>query len=137
MKNAGIWLDREKAYIIRISDQATETEVVPSNLEFFHPKGGSRTRNAKWGPQDVVQDSKYLDRNSHQLKRYFSELAGKLQDARSLVIFGPGNTGREFHKELLAHHKSLAGKVLGVYKADSLTENQIRALVRDYYLKGA
>ena len=136
MNKTGIWLDREKAYIIRLTDSGETMEIVLSHLEFFHPSGGSRTRNAKWGPQDVVQDSKYLEREKHQLKKYFSELATRVRDAEALVLFGPGGTCNQFRKELLAHHNALAGKVRAVHKTDSLTENQTRALVREYFQNG-
>ncbi len=38
--------------------------------------------------QDVVQDSKYLEREKHQTKRYFNKLAEEVNSADSLAIFG-------------------------------------------------
>ena len=133
MKHIGIWLDKEKAHIVRRTGDREEFETLLSNLDFFKPSGGSRTRSAKWGPQDVVQDSKYLEKEKHQLKRYFDKLANAIADADAIALFGPGDTNEKFKKELMGNHKTLAAKLTGVTKADSMTENQVKALVRDYF----
>ncbi|MEX0289184.1 MAG: hypothetical protein AB3N14_08720 [Flavobacteriaceae bacterium] len=131
--NIGIWLDKEKAHIVRIQGEKESMETIYSDLEFFKPKGGSRTRTAKWGPQDVVQDSKYLEREKHQLKAYFKSLVEALPDVDALALFGPADTNEKFAKELEQNYKELAAKLKTVEKADSMTENQTIALVRDYF----
>lgn len=133
MNQIGIWLDKEKAHIVRLNDDGEKMETILSNLEFFNPVGGSRTRTAKWGPQDVVQDSKYLEREKHQIKVYFNNLADAIGDADAIALFGPSDTGLRFKKELLENHSHLAAKLKNVVKADSMTENQTKALVRDYF----
>ncbi|NNE77964.1 MAG: hypothetical protein HKN31_12935 [Pricia sp.] len=129
----GIWMDKEKAHIVRLREQQEEFETIFSELEFFNPKGGSRTRNTKWGPQDVIQDSKYLEREKHQLKSYFNNLASAIEEADAIALFGPADTKEKFRKEMLQHHKALEAKLKTVETVDSMTENQIKALVRDYY----
>ena len=131
--NIGIWMDKEKAHIVRLKEEQEEFETLFSELEFFKPKGGSRTRTTKWGPQDVVRDSKYLEREKHQLKAYFNKLADAIGDADAIALFGPADTNEKFRKELLQNHKALAAKLRTVEKVDSMTENQIKALVRDYF----
>ena len=133
MKNIGIWMDKEKAHIVSVSAAGEKMATIYSDLEFFKPKGGSRTRSAKWGPQDVVQDSKYLEREKHQLKDYFKKLVGAIDDADAIALFGPAETNEKFRKELMKNHKDLAKKLKTVTKADSMTENQVKALVRDYF----
>jgi len=131
--NIGIWMDKEKAHIVRLKKEQEEFETIYSELEFFNPKGGSRTRNTKWGPQDVVQDSKYLEREKHQLKNYFNKLANAIGDVDAIALFGPADTNEKFRKELVQNHKALAAKLKTVEKADSMTQNQIQALVRNYF----
>jgi len=133
MNKIGIWIDKEKAHIVRVNGGQEEFETIFSNLEFFKPKGGSGTRTAKWGPQDVVQDSKYLEREKHQLKAYFNKLVDAIGDARAIAIFGPAEANEKFKKELMKNHKDLANKLKTVTKTDSMTDNQIKALVRDYF----
>ena len=133
MKKVGIWMDKEKAHIVRLTDGGEKFETIFSELEFLKPKGGSRTRSAKWGPQDVVQDSRYLEREKHQLKNYFTNLAEAISDADAIALFGPADTNEKFRKELIENHATLAIKLKTVIKTDSMTENQIKALVREYF----
>lgn len=133
MNNVGIWMDKEKAHLVRLKGENEEFETVFSDLEFFKPSGGAGTKTAKWGPQDVVQDSKYLEREKHQLKAYFTNLANAIGNADAIALFGPADTNEKFRKELLKNHKILAMKLNTVTKTDSMTDNQVKALVRDYF----
>jgi hypothetical protein len=136
MNNIGVWMDKEKAHIVRLKEEKEEFETIFSELEFFKPSGGSGTKKAKWGPQDVVQDSKYLEREKHQLKAYFNNLADAIGNADAIALFGPSDTNEKFQKELLQNHKTLAAKLKTVTKVDSMTDNQVKALVRDYFRHG-
>ena len=132
MKKTGIWMDKEKAHVVEMANGQEQMHTMHSNIEFFHPKGGSRSKT-KWGPQDVVQDSRYLEREKHQLRAYFKELAELVNSTEQLAIFGPADTAEKFRKWLGENDQLLAKKVKTVAKADSMTDNQIKALVRDYY----
>lgn len=132
MKKTGIWLDKDKALIVTLENDKETLNTVMSNVEHYRPHGGSGTR-FKGGPQDVVQDSKYLDREKQQLKQYYKSLASKIKDTDALVIFGPADTNEKFSKELHKNHKHLSTKIKGVKKADSMTENQVKAWVRDFF----
>ncbi len=133
MKRIGIWMDKEKAQIVRLHEEVEEFETLYSNLDFYKPSGGSRTRSAKWGPQDVVHDSKYLAKEKQQLKTYFNNLADAIGDADAIALFGPAETNQKFKKDLERNHKALAKKLKAITKTDSMTENQVKALVRDYF----
>jgi hypothetical protein len=132
MKQTGIWLDKEKAYILSLENEKETFETVLSNIEHYNISGGSGSR-LKGGPQDVVQDSKYLDREKQQLKHYFKTITTKINDTNALVIFGPAGTNDQFGKELNENYKSLSAKIKRIEKADSMTENQVKALVRDFF----
>lgn len=132
MKNTGIWMDIDNAYIVSIENENETFQTVSSNIEHFKSHGGSGTK-LKGGPQDVIQDSKYLEREKQQLKLYFKDIASQINDTNALVLFGPADTNEKFSKELHKHYNSLSTKIKGVEKADSMTENQVKAWVRDYF----
>lgn len=134
MKNIGIWLDKEKAHLVTIDNDVEKLETVLSDVENYRIHGGSGTR-FKGGPQDVVQDSKYLEREKHQLKSYFRELAETIKEADAIAIFGPAETQRKFKRELEENFKSIDQKVKKVEVVDSMTDNQVKALVRDFFNK--
>ena len=132
MRNTGIWVDREKAFIVTIDEKTETVHLIASNLEHFKINGGSGTK-FKGGPQDVVQDSKYLERENHQFKNYFREIIENVKNTNALAIFGPANTNEKLKKEIQEFHKELDEKIVAVIKSDSMTENQIKALVRDFF----
>ena len=132
MKKTGIWLDKKKALIVKLENSKETLLTVKSNVEDFHISGGSGTR-FKGGPQDVVQDSKYLERQKHQLQIYFREVADKITNSDDIVLFGPAGTNEKFYKELQNKYKGIARKVRDVKKSDSLTSNQVVALVKKFY----
>jgi hypothetical protein len=132
MRNIGIWLDKEKAHILVLENGKESMTTLQSNIETFRIHGGSGTR-LKGGPQDVVQDSRYLEREKHQTKRYFAEIVSHVKDADRLVIFGPADMDRKFKKELELFYKEVDQKVVLVEKADSMTLNQTKALIRDAF----
>ncbi|WP_439152306.1 hypothetical protein [Winogradskyella sp.] len=132
MKHTGVWIDNDKAYIVEVENGSEKLTTVKSNIERFKAKGGSGQR-FKSGPQDVIKDSKYLEREKHQLKQYFEDVVAKIKDTNALVIFGPAGTNQKFSKELNTNYNTLASKIKDVVKADSMTDNQIKAWVKDYF----
>ena len=132
MKNTGIWLDKDKAHLVTIENDAETFSTITSNMEHYNIGGGSGTRQ-KGGPQDVVQDSKYLEREKQQLKQYFNAIASQIRESDAIVIFGPADTNEKFGKELHENYNTLSTKIMGIEKADSMTENQVKALVRDFF----
>ncbi len=134
MKRIGIWLDKVKAYIFIIDDHSEKLIKVYSKIETYHIGGGSGSR-LKGGPQDVVQDSKYLEREKHSFNDYFEQITKVLKDADTIVIFGPAEAGEKLNKTLQNKFKLVGNKVRAVVKADSMTLNQTKALIRDYFKK--
>ncbi len=126
-------MDTKKAHIVGLDNGEESFETIFSEIEIFNRKGASGSR-IKWGgTQDVHHERTYLEREKHQMKVYFTELADAIKDADKIALFGPSDTQARFKKELLKNHKELAAKLIKVVKVDSMTENQIKALVRDFF----
>lgn len=128
-------MDKEKAKVVTLNEGKEQMETILSEIEFFNPKGGSRSKT-RWGPQDVVQDSKYLEREKHQMRAYFKKLLPFLTDAKGIALFGPAEIFEKFYTELEENHPEIAKKVHIATKKDSMTENQVKALVRDFFKVG-
>lgn len=127
----GIWIDKRTAKIVSFRDEVEEFHIIHSNIDEFHPSGGSGTK-VKGGPQDVVHDRKYLEREKQQFKRFFKSISEYIKEADALVIFGPAQTGEKFCKALSQSNHKLYEKVMGIKPADSMTDNQIKVWVKDY-----
>tara|TARA_R110002012_G_scaffold51138_1_gene132144 strand:- start:22417 stop:22839 length:423 start_codon:yes stop_codon:yes gene_type:complete len=133
MKHIGIWIDKKNAKVVTFTKDGETLETVLSEVEFFNRKGSSRPRLKTGMAQDVVHESMYLEREKQQLKAYFKKLAAITKDADTIAIFGPASTPEKFRKELQEHYKPIGEKVKIVKKTDSMTDNQVIALVRDYF----
>lgn len=135
MKQIGIWLDKQEAIGVVLENGNESSFSIPSEVDFFNPKGGSRSKT-RWGPQEVVQDSKYLETEKHQLKRYFNKIVETLDGVDELAIYGPAEAPDKFLKELQENHPKLAEKVKVKEKTDSMTNNQFKALVKEFFKVG-
>jgi hypothetical protein len=133
MKKTGIWLDKDKALIVTIENDKETLQTISSNIEHYNAHGGAGTR-LKGGPQDVVQDSKYLEREKQQLKQYFKNIIAKISDSDALVLFGPAGTNEKFSEELHQNFTLLSTKIKGTRKTDSMTNNQVKAWVKDFFI---
>lgn len=131
-KETGIWIDKRTAYIITLGDDGESLQTISSSIEEFNPTGGSGTR-FKGGPQDVVQDGKFTEREKQQEKRFFQSIIDSIADSDQIVIFGPAEMGKKLNSELSSSKPKIFEKVSEVKSADSMTENQMKAWVRDYF----
>jgi len=129
MKKIGIWLDKEKAYIVTLENDKENIFTLFSEVENFH----ITSNQFLGGSQEILADKKILEREKNQLKSYFKKIVSEIIDADAIVIFGPAETGVKFRKELQDNYRDLNTKIKGVKKADSMTENQVKALVREYF----
>lgn len=129
MKNTGIWLDRKRALIVNLNKNEETVKIVHSDIDNFNITANKYVGGAK----EIVKDREYLEREKHQFKGYFRDIIQELNDRDALVIFGPAETFEKFAKELEEHHKHISTKIKGIRRADSMTENQVIAWVRDFF----
>ncbi len=128
----GIWIDKREAKIFFLEEDKERLTTIKSKVESYRPKGGSGTK-IKGGPQNVVQDSKYLEREKHQLRAFFNNIISLLTETDSVVILGPAETGQKLLKEIAEHHRNLLPKIKGIERTDNMTDNQLKAWIRQYY----
>jgi hypothetical protein len=130
MRELGIWLDLEEAVIIDF--KADKLDRFNSGVEHFHPKGGSRSK-VSYGPQDVISESKLLERKKHQLRSYFQTIVSKMGNFDRFVVFGPAEAKIEF-KQYAEDDNDLRDKLSSVETTDNrFTDNQLKEWVRNYF----
>lgn len=133
MKLIGIWLDYEQANVISINDDNVDTQTIKSNIEHFHPKGGSRSKTP-WGPMENISESKYLYRKNQQSAEFFEEICKTITGDDELYIFGPAEAKLGLSKYLDGSTK-IRPFVRSVETADSMTINQKVAKVKSFFGK--
>ena len=128
-RNAGLWIDHKEAVIVFAAtgaDNAEETKRMESGMEKHVRYSG---RAASEGVAEDQRDRQYAT----HLDQYYDEVITQLHDAKSILIFGPGEAKGEFKKRL--EHKGLGERIVGVETTDKMTDNQIAAKVREHYAK--
>jgi len=134
MKKVGVWLDKRVAYVISNNDNETEeirtvfskTEEREGILKAYRDK-------VKQGSSEKLSDKKLLEQDKNELNLFFNEILSHILDADEIVLFGPSLTAERLYKRLEIQNPLLKDKVRDVIKADSMTKNQIGALVKNYY----
>lgn len=126
----GIWIDFDKAYIIELDKNKEGIKKIDSNIEHFHLHGGSRSKMA-YGPQDNVSESKLLARNQQQQKSFYKTVINQINAKANIVVFGPAEAKVNLKKAIL-NVQAFKDKNIPVEACDSMTENQMKAWVRNY-----
>jgi len=129
MKKTGIWLDKNKAIIVTLENDQESLQVVSSDIEDFR----ATSNRSEGGPLEIAKDKKYLEREKHQYKSYFKDIVAAVKHSDALVLFGPAQANKKFAKELSDNYNRLSAKVKAVETADSMTDNQVKAWVRNFY----
>lgn len=125
-------MDKEKAHVVTLEGEKESFKTLFSDLEFFKVKGGSRSKT-RWGPQQVVQDSRYLEREKHQLREFFGNLAEAVKKADVISVFGPAEVKEKFAKEMNEKYADIGARIKAVETADSMTDNQVVELVKEHF----
>lgn len=133
-KRIGIWIDLRNAYLINPHPEEGENELehLISNIEESSAKGGARG-NSPWAPQGGDPRRAAQERRHHEEKAFFSTIIKHIPaDAEELLIFGPAKAKFGL-VNAIETVKNFPASIIGVEKADKMTENQLVAWVRQYF----
>jgi stalled ribosome rescue protein Dom34 len=124
-KELGLWIDHREAVIVAIAGEGEEIQRIHSDVE-PHDRFSA---NAPEGTPEDRRDRRF----GGFLNQYYAEVIKAIREADSILIVGPGEAKGELEKWL--EHENLSGRIVGIETADKLTEPQIVAKVRRYFLK--
>lgn len=130
MINKGIWIDKEKAHVIGVTGDRVEMQTVTS--ERFISKVHKEESH---GASEILKDRKVLERQKLKNKEFFNAVLSILDSTKNLIILGPSLMGKRFAKTLKKDHKELSDKIRKVIVSDKMTDNQLKAFVKDFYAK--
>ena len=127
-KKVGLWIDHRKAVIVTITDEGEEMGLVISNVEKQLRRSGNSTLQSPYESQKVPADDSRQKVLTGHLNIYFDAIIASIRDAKSILIFGPGEAKGELKKRL---KKSKLGKrIVSIETVDKMTDRQIAAKVR-------
>lgn len=130
-KQSGVWLDKRIANIIHIDEDNVTTIKVGSQISEGHIGGGSRSKQP-YGPMDVTSESKLLNKKKSQMNDYFKNILEAVSSRDELYVFGPAETKTAF-TNYINNRSDVTVIISGVESADSMTMNQKKAKVIDFF----
>ena len=131
-KNLGLWIDHRKAVILTLGQGGGDTVKIESMVEKKPHRAGEAHAATPYGRQEPRPDDLKQSSLTGHLGAYFDRVIAGIRGADSILIFGPGEAKGELMKRLTK--KRLAGRIAGVESADRMSDGQIEAKIRRYFL---
>ncbi len=131
-KQTGIWLDKEKAYIISLHEKNYGLKKIASEIETRERVPGEGKQFGRFGDQQLNPEKTKERRLKEQTTAYLKTLEKEVNATDEIVLFGPAEMKTELDKHLRKKN-DLAQKIKAVKAADSMTENQMAAWVREFF----
>ena len=126
-KKGGLWIDQQKAVILSVTGTDEEIKLIHSNTEEQRIEEQGR-QNGRSVPSDDIR----LRVLTEHLNNYYEEVISCIRDAKSILLFGPGEAKGELKKRL--EKDNLGDRIVGVETADKMTDPQIVAKVKGHFL---
>jgi len=123
-KRVGLWLDRNKAVIVSITDNGEERKRITSDME--HYVLYSTTVPGDGSPENI-RDRRYWN----HLGEYYDSIIAHIRDAKAIQIFGPGEAKYELKKHL--EQEGLSEYIVSMEDAEKLTDDQIGMKVEERF----
>ena len=132
MKRVGIWIDSKKAVVVTLSGKSQQIQTIDSPIITRERIDGEGKAFGRFGDQYLNEEQKKEARQDIQARHFFHDLIDIVDNSDHFVVFGPSFMKTEFEKEI-NKHPEIESKLMSVETADSMTDNQIAAWVRDYF----
>ncbi len=133
-KLMGVWLDGSKAVVVSVDGSDSAVSTIPSGIDTHERIEGEGNQTGRFGNQ-FVEDERAKERQIEDLEsKYLEQVFKKVSSADQLLVFGPAQMKTKFEK-LYQSETGPKPNLRGVEPADSMTENQIAAYVREFYGK--
>ena len=128
----GVWVDHQKAIVVKILDSGEETTAVYSSAESQLRRSSDRT-DGSFEPQQVPADDKRERKHKAELNSFYDEIISHLSSTSGILVFGPGEAKKELRNRMVEKHGVTEN--VTVETADSMTDAQVVAKVRDHFQK--
>jgi hypothetical protein len=129
----GIWIDHEKAFIAAMAGHQVTINNIVSNVDgHIRLSGGSRA-STPYGPQEGPSEGRREERRRQKLRQYYKKIIRIISDAEKIFVFGPGEAKTELVKEM-KKSKDLSSRIVRTETTDKMTERQIKAKVRKFFI---
>jgi stalled ribosome rescue protein Dom34 len=131
-KKTGIWIDRKFAIIVSFINGDKTVDTVESGIESHERFEGETDQQGRFGGQFLSDERSREHRMEKEIHDYLEDVIKHLADSDALIIFGPADMKTRLVKSI-EKYPELKGRVRAVKTVDSMTKNQVVALVRTHF----
>lgn len=130
---AGIWLDQENAFIIKIiGKNEPEVSAIKSGVESRVRFKGEGKVFARFGNAFISDQEKKQHRQHNQREKYFKKIISRLEDINYLYLFGPGRAKQGLQNDI-EKTKGLKAKIAALEVTDKMTAEEAKAETTRYF----
>ena len=129
----GLWIDHRKAIIVAVTDKGEEIALIISKVEKQLRRSGDSPLKGSYESSQVPASNRRQRALTGYLNVYYDAVIASIRDAKSILIFGPGDAKGELKKRL--KRNNLGGRIVCIETVDRMTDRQIAAKVRQYFQK--
>ncbi len=131
-QQVGIWIDHRKTVLVFVKEGQVTTKTLDSEVGPHTRYSQGASYPTESGPQSGGGEKKHVERNRHELERYYEGVIKEIGQSGAIFIFGPGEAKAELKTRLGLTH-GLAERVAAIEPADNLTDAQIVAKVKEHF----
>ena len=131
-KQTGIWIDTKQAIIVYLEKDGQQVKKIHSEIEKKVRVPGEGKWFSRMGQQFFIFDCKKKAHVQREGLSFYQDIQQEIIGADELVLFGPANKKLELEK-YLKEHGIPESVIKGVKTADSMTDNQVAAWVRNFF----
>ncbi len=131
-KQTGIWIDTKKAVIICLEEDNHTLKTIDSLIESNERIPGEGRWFTRFGNQFLNFEKKKRNRRNSEVKKFLTIIKTEIKDSDELVLFGPASMKKELVK-IIHEDSQLSPMLKGVKTADSMSDNQLVAWVKNYF----
>ena len=134
MKNMkiGIWLDHSKAYLIEHEPFNEQIQIVYSEHDKYERYDGETSDTTFFSGNASNNENRKEKRLKDRLNTYYKTLEKILEPYERILLFGPTTAKNEFRNHL-EQNKQFNSKRIDVESCDHMSENQLKAYVRNHF----
>ncbi len=133
-KDIGIWIDTHKAVVIKLSNGEHSVKTIESHIDTKVRTPEESKKYGRFRGHYITYEKNWANEKLEQTNNFLKILLKEIEDCDTVVIFGPSMMKTIFEKEI-KNNLNLIGKLVGVFDADSMSENQMVAWVKNFNKK--
>jgi hypothetical protein len=127
----GLWIDHRKAIVVAVTEKGEEISEIRSEVEKQPRRSGDSPLKGTYESHQIPADDSRQRNFTGQLNIYYDAVIASIRDAKSILIFGPGEAKDELKERLEGNN--LGGDIVGIETVDKMTDHQIAAKTREYF----